>query len=78
MLGKAKNYETAWEYGAERVKKARVEIKDLEQKIKEAEARRPDVLATTRFTDYKRALCDLVVCGLTALDQLYEIKVSGI
>lgn len=74
VLAKAIGYETAWEYGAKRLKTARVALKELEDKIREAEARRPDVLATTKFTDYKRALCDLVVCGLTALDQLYEIE----
>lgn len=68
VLAKAIGYETAWEYGAKRLKTARVALKELEDKIREAEARRPDVLATTKFTDYKRALCDLVVCGLTALD----------
>jgi hypothetical protein len=74
VLRKAKSYETAWEYGADRIKKARAEMTNLERKIEEAEPRRPEVFATARFTDYKTALCDLVVCGLTALDQLYEIE----
>jgi hypothetical protein len=74
VLAKAIDYETAWEYGAKRVNSAEVAVNELERKIREAEARRPDVLATTKFTDCKRALCDLVVCGLTALDQLYEIE----
>jgi hypothetical protein len=39
-LAKAKIYETAWEHGAERVKKARVSLKELEHKIEESDARR--------------------------------------
>jgi len=74
VLGKAKGYETAWEYGAKCVKECRVALKNLERKIEDSEARRPEVLATTRFTEYKRALCELVFAGLTALDQLYEIE----
>jgi hypothetical protein len=74
VLGKAKSYETAWDYGAARVKEARAALKNLERKIEESEARRPEVLATRRFTEYKRALCELVFGGLTALDQLYEIE----
>jgi len=70
----AASYDSAREVGSERVREALSLVARLEKTIESAEKRQPAVLQTKRFIEYKRALCNLVTCGLKSLEVLYEIE----
>jgi hypothetical protein len=67
-------YDSAREFGSERIANALKEVARLEKTIDSAEQRQPEVLQVKRFIEYKRALCNLVACGLKALEELYQIE----
>jgi hypothetical protein len=70
----AASYDSAREVGSAKVGEALKSVTSLEKSFEGAEERQPEVLQTKRFIEYKRALCNLVSCGLKALEELHEME----
>jgi hypothetical protein len=70
----AASYDSARDVGSAKVGEALKSVTSLEKSFEGAEERQPEVLQTKRFIEYKRALCNLVSCGLKALEELHEME----
>jgi hypothetical protein len=73
---KVASYDSAREFGSTRVREALNAITRLEKSVEGSKERQPEIRQTQQFIEAKRALCNLVTCGLNALKALYEMEES--